>query len=269
MKRALLEHADVEHRVRAAPLDGDEHGQQRGGEGERAEAGRRGPAVVRALRSRPTRAATRRRSTAPCRPGRSARTSRVAARRHEAGDERERHDDHGDVDDEHRAPPEVLEQPAAGDRPERHAEPGRWPPRSRWPPPARPDRVNTLTSIASVAGKIEGGADAHQRPGSRSAASASPAKAPSALNSAEPRHADQQRCPCGRSGRRSCRPRAASRRTPACRRRRSTAAGWWWRRARVTSEGRATLTIVPSSVMTSTERQRIPSTSQRRAAGVE
>jgi hypothetical protein len=39
-----------------------------------------------------------------------------------AGDERE--DDERDVDEQHRAPPEVLEQPAAGDRSDGDAEPG-------------------------------------------------------------------------------------------------------------------------------------------------
>ena len=68
--------------------------------------------------------------------------------------ERSQRDDHErDVDEEHRAPPEVLEQQAAEHRAEDDPRGRRRPPRRRLPAPA-PGRVKTLVMMESVAGMI-------------------------------------------------------------------------------------------------------------------
>ena len=71
----LVNTDDVEHRVVGVALPGDEAGEQRGGEGEGGDRRRRRPAVHRALDDGPHQRARWRRSTGPCRAGRSGRSS--------------------------------------------------------------------------------------------------------------------------------------------------------------------------------------------------
>ena len=133
----VLEEAQVEHRVVGVQLPPDEHAEE-----ERARTpnaaitcGSRPAQVGRlddAEQSRPS----ARRSTAPRRSGRARprrdRASRARRRRRARSRSRQmRH-----VDEEHRAPPEVLEQQPAAERADRDAEPGDTRPRCRWPGPA-------------------------------------------------------------------------------------------------------------------------------------
>jgi hypothetical protein len=119
---AVGEEPEVEHRVVAPSLPGHEGGADGEGQRQAPHGHDVAPAVVRRLDQRPheRREADDRQGGAP---DVEAGLRRVPGLRqqHPPGDECE--DDERDVDEQHRAPPEVLEQPAAGDRPDGDAEP--------------------------------------------------------------------------------------------------------------------------------------------------
>ena len=101
--------------------------------------------------------------------------------------------DHRDVDQEDRAPPEVLEQPAAGDRAEGDGHAGR-PAQTPMARPRSVGSVNTLVRIDSVAGMIS----APPTPMSARVAISwlgSVARAESTDADAEDHEADRQRAP--------------------------------------------------------------------------
>ena len=89
---------------------------------------------------------------------------RVAARRHQepTGEQRDRND--GQVDQEHRTPPEVLEEPASGHGPDGDPQPGHGRPHA--------DGLRPLPGVGEDVGQDRqgrghdgGAADAHHRPG--------------------------------------------------------------------------------------------------------
>jgi hypothetical protein len=159
----VAEHLERHHRVLAAQLPGDERGEQRDGGGEDAERGGRRPAAFGRLNQ-----AVGQRDEPGERQDRSDGVEPRGALRVRGGDERasgDQRDDHDrDVDEEHRAPAEVLQQPAAEGRADgdgEAADPG---------PDA--DRLDALARILEHVGEDRqrgrhdrGRADAHQRSG--------------------------------------------------------------------------------------------------------
>ena len=168
-----------------------------------------------------------------------------------------------DVDPEHRAPPEVLEQQPAGHRTDRHAEPGEAGPHG--------DRPAPLAGVTEDVGEDrqrrrhdQRPADAHERPAEdqlrRRVGHRRRDRAERRTRAA--RSAGR---PCGRSGRSGCPSSAAGRRTRARRRRGSTGCRCSTRGGPRSSIGIATLRIVLSSVMISSEMHSVARISHRRA----
>ena len=123
-----------------------------------------GPALGRRLDDRPQQGDEARRSTAPRRAGRGGGPSGRATAAAGTGPADEGDDAHRDVDEEHRAPPEVLQQEAADHRADGAAGAGDGGPDADGPAP--------LAWVAEDVGEQrqggrhdQRGADAHERPG--------------------------------------------------------------------------------------------------------